>query len=475
MAAEAGFGLVEVMVTAVVIVLVSTATVTSISESQHTTARTLSRGITANLAEQDQERMRSMRAKDLADYSETRTVLQQGVTYTVDSRGEFVQDASGNSVSCTSSGSQTSYLRLTSSVTPQQGFRADPLTMRSIMALPVTQYSPTSGTLIVPLAAASGAPLSGVTVALSGPESRSATTNAEGCAIFQFLTPGAYTITVNQGGYVDTTLTQKMTYSGTVTPANVNTATPQIYDLAGALTPSFDGGATTNSPGITVIQSGLTGAGGTTRQFPTSGAGGLFPFTSPYAVYAGSCTANDPSAAANDGPTFYTDLVKYGDPATGKTKPFGQALIKGTSPATTTAVNLHEPTITPPQIQIQWRNAAGTTLATDQPGNSGNTARVYFKPNDSGCTLPTVPFVPANNNGTPSTTLRLPYGTYKVCAEYNKTVTGKDKTGVYSKVATYTAANTKFNGVSGLAALVIDTVSGTGDTNKMACSARAGF
>jgi Tfp pilus assembly protein PilV len=457
MAAEAGFGLVEVMVSAVVIVLVATATVTSISESQKTSARTLSRGVVANLAEQDQERMRSMRAKDLADYKATRIVVQEKIKYKVESQGEFVVDKTGDAVSCTSTGAQTSYLKLTSTVTPQAGFKADPLTLRSIQALPVSQYSPTSGTLITPVVLASGLPATGVTVQLSGPESRSATTNAAGCAIFQFLTPGAYTIAVNQGGWVDQSQTQNVSYSGTVSPGNTNTATPLVYDRWGAIAPVFDSGAT-KAGGITVTHASIVAPGAKTKTYPVAGASGLFPFTSPYSVYAGTCTANDPTTYAPEGATFYADHPGY-----------GQALVKSTSPATTVAPNLHEPAITPPQIQVMWRNSAGTTL-TEKPSTSGNTARVYLKPADAGCTLPTVPVVNADANGNPTGTAKLPYGNYKLCAEYTKTVTGKDKQGVYSKVAGYNAANTKWAGVNGLTTLVIDTVAGGGDTNKKPCT-----
>src|SRR5205823_4778076 len=96
LADQAGFGLVEVMVSAVLTVLIATATVSSISQSQKTSGRNLARGITASLAEQDQERMRAMRASDLAGFTDTRIVGQQGIDYTVDSKAEFIQDASGD-------------------------------------------------------------------------------------------------------------------------------------------------------------------------------------------------------------------------------------------------------------------------------------------------------------------------------------------------------------------------------------------
>jgi hypothetical protein len=219
----------------------------------------------------------------------------------------------------------------------------------------------------------------------------------------------------------------------------------------------FDSGATL-AGGITVTHTGIVAPGAKTKTYPISGASGLFPFTSPYSVYSGTCNANDPTSYAPEGATFYADHPGY-----------GQAQLSPTTPATTVAPNLHEPAITPPQIQVMWRNAAGTTL-TEKPSTSGNTARVYFKPADAGCTLPTVPLVNADANGNPTGTMKLPYGNYKLCAEYTKTVAGKDKTGVYSKVAGYTAANTKWAGASGLTALVIDTVAGTGDTNKKPCT-----
>ncbi len=470
LAGEAGIGLVEVMVSAVVMVLVATATVSSIASSQKTSTQTLSRGVIANLAEQDQERMRSMRAKDLADYTNSTTVTQENQTYTVDSRGEFVQDSTGDVVSCTSSGSQTTYLRLTSAVTPTNGFRDEPLTIRSIMSLPVTQYSPTSGTLIVPISEADGTPQSGVTVAITGPESRTATLNSKGCAIFQFLTPGSYAITLNQAGFVDQSLNQKYVYSGTVSPGTINTATPQLYDLAGAIKPTFDGDTTTLAGGITISHASIATAP-TSRTYPVAGATGLFPFTTPYAAYSGTCAANDPTAAANDGSGFFTAHPT-----------FGRGLVTGTSPASTTTIDLHEPVLTLPKVTVKWQDTTGAEKPADVPSPSGDTTKIYVKPADSGCTLPTVPTVTADGNGTPATTLGLPYGSYKICVEYRKTKAGlTNRTGTYSAIAPYTAADTKFGGVSGLAAVNIDTQAKTnsssaaGTLNQMACSARSAF
>jgi Tfp pilus assembly protein PilV len=470
LAGEAGIGLVEVMVSAVVMVLVATATVSSIAESQKTSTRTLSRGAIANLAEQDQERMRSLRTKDLADYSETRTVTQQNATYRVDSKGEFVQDSTGDVVSCTSTGAQTTFLRLTSTVTPTNGFRAEPLTVRSIVALPITQYSPTSGTLIVPISTAAGTAQTGVTVAISGPESRTATLNSMGCAIFQFLTPGAYQITLNQAGFVDQSLNQNYQYSGTVSPGTINTATPQLYDRAGGIRPTFDGDTTTLASNISVSHASIATAP-TTRTFPVGGATGLFPFTTPYAVYSGNCAANDPTIATNDGPTFYS-----AHPG------FGQAQIQGTSPATTTPVDLHEPTITLPKVSVKWQDTSGGQKDADLPIASGNTTKLYLKPADSGCTLASNPTITVTDStGTPmQATVDLPYGTYKICAEYNKTKPGQtNKTGTYSQVGP-TIANTKFNGPGVQPDINIDTqaknTAGTpGLLNQMACSARSGF
>jgi Tfp pilus assembly protein PilV len=424
--AEDGFGLIEVMVTCVVVVLVAAATVSSIASSQHASSRTIGRNILANLAEQDQERMKAMRASDLASYTATRTVAQQGVNYQVDSSTEFVQDANGPAVSCTSSGSQSTHMRLTTTVTPPASLRTDPLIVKSLYALPIAQYSPTSGTLVVKIFKRDGVtPLQGVPVSVAGPGSRSGVTNAEGCAIFQFLTPGAYSITYSKGGYVDPSLASTVTFSGTVTPANINQATPQIYDLAGSITAKFDGGTTSIGPGITVANGGLP-APGTKVVNGGRVAPGLFPFTGAYAVYSGTCAANDPSKYD---PNYFT-----------ATRPESSAVV---DPGAGATADVHEPTIRA-TATVKDSSAAATP-------RSGMT--IYLREADTGCGGDV--YGPFGANATTGAWQgNLPYGTYDVCAQWTRT-SGSTST-IYYALRTG-VANTDFAGTPNQALSIVAT------------------
>lgn len=444
---QAGFGLVEVMVSAVVVVLVATATVSSIANSQKTSARTLSRGVVANLAEADQERMRAMRATDLAGYAATQTVQQGNVTYTVDSSTRFIQTAGNTDVSCTSTGAQSRHLELTSTVRPASIADADPLTVKSLYALPVAQYSPTSGTLAVQINAADGVTgQQGVVVTISGPESRTASTNEDGCAVFQFLTPGAYNITANQTGYVHKGLEQRYDWSGTVSPGNVNQATPLEYDRAGRVDFRFDTGyATTTtqhamvSRGVTVSQGGIlsTTAKPETgfRTYPgTSSATSLFPFTGPYTAYAGICTANDPSRYQAD---YFEARPGYGKFTLGP----GQLLSGSTAPV------LREPDIV---TRIEYR------LASSGTGSGYLTAagmKAWVKPTDAGCGA-TYPQTTTTATGE-IVAEEYPFGTYSICAEYLRTAGNSSQQGTYSAVRTG-VANTAFAG-TGQQTIQIDT------------------
>lgn len=436
---QAGFGLIEVMVTCMVVVFIATATVTSIASSQKQSAKTVARGITANLADQDQERMKAMRATDLAGYTATRTVAQQGVNYQVDSSTEFVQSANGAAVSCTSTGSQSSYMRLTTTVTPQVGTQASPLTVNSLYALPIAQYSPTSGTLVVQIYAADGVTgQPGIPVTITGPDSRSATTNSMGCAIFQFLTPGAYAIDYTKPGYVDQNLDNTPSFTGTVTPANINQATPQIYDRAGSVTATFDSATTSLSPGITLAQSGLPVPGSLTSA--SRAVTGLFPFTGPYLAYSGTCAANDPSLYD---PAYYTTT---------------NAAAKAILPAGGgVGVNVHEPTI---RTTSQVKDKVGTAAATTAPRTN---MKLYLKAMDPGCGSRIYgPFTPSATTGVWQG--NLPYGDYDVCTEWVKTTSGTGSGGTFSFTDT-SVPNTVFGGTANHT-LTVDT---TLSANQVKC------
>ncbi|MDX6276508.1 MAG: hypothetical protein QOJ72_636 [Nocardioidaceae bacterium] len=397
------------MVTAVVVVLVATATVSSIGGSQLAASRNQSRAATAQLAEQDQERMRAIRTSDLANFTDSHSQTLGGITYKVDSSTKFVTDTGAATISCTSTGSATQYLQLTTTVTPPPGRRMTPLTVNSIEALPVSQFSPTSGALSQLVLKADGVTpqAAGIPVTLAGPQNRSGFTNAAGCAVFTFVTPGSYKVTVGPyqpvagaPGFVDKGGNESSvtTTSINVTPATITTAPTDIYDqgryiniLTDTLRNDGKGSDTFQwTDGVSVSNSGIPTSG---VQITNATPDTVFPFTTPVYTYAGTCKASDP---LKWGPAnYYTLHSGYGpttpSPATG---PF------------TVTVRL------PPILsQFIFNN-----------GPSSKVAKVYQT--DSEC-APTAPPAPApepiytttvNSDGTLARAT-YPLGTYKICVQ----------------------------------------------------------
>lgn len=473
---EAGFGLIEVMVSAVVIVLVATATVTSIGASQKQSGSTLARGVTANLAEQDQERMKAMSTDDLIGYAATRPVVQGNGTYTVQSDARLVQGPGSDEVTCTSTGDASQFVRLTTTVTPPAATKGRPQKIVSLESLPITEYSPTAGTLIVKLTKADGTTgQPSIPVSLAGPDSRSGVTNADGCAIFEFLTPGSYVATLNTAGYVDETLSQRRDLSVTVNPAKISSTPTQRYDRAGALSPvRFNGNATGTASGITISNGGIPNP--STRTFDvaaTTSATGLFPFaTSAYKAWAGRCALNNPEVWE---PAFYTTNAAA----------YGPVMV---SAGLNAPANVREPNV---RINMTVRGRSQTFDASS--------ARLFVRQIDTGCnnsqqfygdgttTSPQLS-VAGMTSATVGTSANqdialtqfnraFPYGRYWVCAQITKT--GSSGTGsansLFSAVATPPASptpaavyNTTFAGQTTTTPQAV-TVDATSSANNVGC------
>ena len=110
--------------------------------------------------------------------------------------GELPGHAGGSS--CTSQAA-ASY-KITSTVSWTEGFssRTDTsVTEESLLARPVT------GDLLAQVNDQTHQPLPGVTVVASGPSTQTATTDSNGCVLFAGLKPGGYVATLTDLGYVD--------------------------------------------------------------------------------------------------------------------------------------------------------------------------------------------------------------------------------------------------------------------------------
>ncbi len=97
---EGGFTLIEVLVTALIVVLLAGATASALISTTHTSGDQRIRAQANALAAQDQARLRGLSDEQLTDLERRRAIPLSGTTFTVASSAAF-QDASGNS-SCTS-------------------------------------------------------------------------------------------------------------------------------------------------------------------------------------------------------------------------------------------------------------------------------------------------------------------------------------------------------------------------------------
>lgn len=294
LASEQGSLLVEVMVGALMLAITTVAVLNGLDGAQKTGRVNKERSVSATLAQQDIERLRSYPITALSNFSQTRNVNVAGVQYSVASDTEWVRDASGV-LNCTDDTAQADYLKISSTVrSPAQSV---PVKEVSLLTPAAGAFSTTAGTLVVKITNRNGVALSGVSVSLSGPASYSDTTNSEGCAIFGYIPVGDYDVDVP--GRVSWGGDNSSTSQATVVAAKTSLKQLEMEVPASlrAHLQKPDGSAATWME-IQVANAKLPGG---TRDFAVGSpataidATGLFPFLDGYGVYAGTCAKNNPS------------------------------------------------------------------------------------------------------------------------------------------------------------------------------------
>jgi Tfp pilus assembly protein PilV len=306
MDAQAGFALLEVLISAVLVALIIIATFTGFDASNRATADERAHAQADALAQQDEDRLRSYQIDQLSGLNETRTIEYNGTKYKITSTGEFLSDTT-ESASCVKEAQSASYVRTTSKVT-WASLGSRPAVVETGLITP-----PAGGALLVQVFDGSGAGVSGMSVKATGPSPStgvvSATTGANGCVVFAGMSEGEYSVDTSQTGYVDKDGNEHPPTSQRAASVTSGTTTKKQFQfgLAGALKVSFinpEGGASEGDSFVT-FNTGLTA--GVVRSFGNLGASEyaasktspktLFPFSSNYAVYAGTCTADAPPTA----------------------------------------------------------------------------------------------------------------------------------------------------------------------------------
>jgi len=344
-----------------------------------------SRTVAAALAQQDQEQLRAQRATQLSNFAGTRKVTVSGVEYTVESRTTWISDASGTE-SCSSQSKRADYLKISSEVT-SPAMSGKPVRMVSVVAPPAGGLGGARGNIAVQLVNETGMPVEGVAVAVT-PGAASQTTNSVGCAFFGHLTAGTYDARFSRGGWVNPAGATDVMLTGSAVTGTTSTLS-ESYAQAARVSVNF---GTINESGNTVTAQhrvatfgnpGLPQPG--TRSFPvqnpqeTIDATGLFPFTSGYGVYAGSCASASPANYSQD---YWSNYPGYAT----------------TGPGSATAVTVIVPTI---------------RAAVRRGGVVVSGARVVVRATGAGCT----------DSATLTTDSRgfvdvpMPFGPYSVCAD----------------------------------------------------------
>ena len=302
--AQAGFALIEVVVSAALLMVVAGGVLAGIDGPANISGKNEVRSQASSLAQQDQERMRSMTFTSLVGYTATTPVTVGNVTYSRYSSAVWIRD-NNDTDSCSTPPDSTSgdYLKITSRVTPPNGGK--PVQLDSLVATPPGASS-TKGTLAVQLKDQLDNPVVGQSVSIAGPVNMTVPTNTAGCAVFGLVDKGNYTITFQRTGWVDPSAVNSVTRSTSVTP-NSTTIVNHSYAQSGRINVSVDTKigvaipAASPAKGVMVANGGIpTGtlmfpAPATPTQGVSSFALDVFPFPSGYGVWAGTCASGNPT------------------------------------------------------------------------------------------------------------------------------------------------------------------------------------
>jgi type II secretory pathway pseudopilin PulG len=396
---EAGFALVEVVVSATVLAMVALAVLAGVDAAGRSTGREKAKAVAVSLAEQDQERMRGIAAKQVTEVAQMGPFNINGASYNVASKAEWIDDATGGTDSCTNTGSKATYIRVTSTVSASN--LASPVVISSLVEPPISSADAGEGYLAVQVNDKDGTGVPGVGVHADGPTTDDVTTNDAGCAVFGRVGVGDYDVTLSKTGYVDEFGRSPGEKDDVSVVQGAKTVAAVKFDKAAPLTVTFETSNPASSPYPNLDSSAWTVSAldseapalltwGSLSSSVGSMVINLFPFNTPYgSVYTGSCDDADPLAVV--GSNYYSG---YQGPFAAK-------------PAQPGSVKLHQP---PMPVQVQRSGSAVSSATVWATGScaAGSAREKYV------LTVTSSGWV-SRTSGTYDP--GLPYGTYDVCAK----------------------------------------------------------
>ncbi|HEY6638777.1 MAG TPA: hypothetical protein VIZ61_13950 [Solirubrobacterales bacterium] len=435
---EAGIAIVEVLVSALVLLIFSVGVVTVLTGSTRATAQERHRTQANMLAEQELERVRSLRIADLVSLNSTRRVLEDGTQltgacptsrpqslqtcYTITSQSQFQNEPAATS-GCSAGTGSRDYMLLTISVSWTGMGALHPVTAATIVSPPSGSLVPNSGSVLVNVVDSRNVGIGGVALTGSGAGTFSGSTGPTGCVLWRNVPVGNYTMSVggtasgmvDQNGDAPANQTVSVVDQGTNTvnlqydrPGSIQNINFRTRDYSNDLIASTADSVIVSNTGMQVAKQFTPVGGGRAANISTTTT--LFPFTSPYAVYAGTCASNTPPA----GPMLGNATV----PVAG-----------AGSLATPGYIQL-------PSLQVNvW---SGTSVL---PGSRLAGGKVTAR--DTGCNVTRTLTTSTDSNGRVPVAgdIGLPYGAYDVCAQNSAGTDKRIITGVALTSAGATGTN----------------------------------
>ncbi|MBK6763742.1 MAG: prepilin-type N-terminal cleavage/methylation domain-containing protein [Micrococcales bacterium] len=327
-AGDDGFTLVEMMVSLVILAIVSSGFAYGLTLAMVTTRDDRARVQASNLAARELEIVRNEFGASKTAPTELAAVSQvtnphelpgqtagqpldlDGRKFTVVRTVEWLP--SGTGTSPCDGGSAVTYPSLGVNVRVywQDSGETRDVESNTVLTPPKGTLASVQSFIAAKVTGADGTGVASLPVDISGPGgAQTRVTAGDGCAVFALSSPGNYTVTLDEPGYVS--FDGQATTSKPATVANGSIqVVPFSYDAAATIDLEFavDGdppgyGQPDPDASVVLFNAGLPTMGKKVVDSGVATAGGLWPFPDGYSVWAGTCELNDPATSGGARPT----------------------------------------------------------------------------------------------------------------------------------------------------------------------------
>lgn len=313
--------MIELMISIVVFAILSAAVLTTLNFAIGLTRADRNRVAAANLAARELEVVRRdftspvkgpqtivlnqvVNPTPLPGGTAGQPLVVDRVAYTLTREAQWTTTGAGAPASACDNGStdELTAMKVHVEVTWAKMGSVSPVVADTLLTPRKGVYNSLTGHIAVKVLDRNGAGAGNHAVTISGPSGTiTAASAGDGCALFPFLTPGSYTVSVNDAGYVDRQGSSVPTLTATVTAAQIWKGNFD-YDQAATINATFVTGdsayALPSVMDLTLVlgNGGLLPAGSVSRPGAgaTRSANNLWPYPSGYQLWAGDCLDSDP-------------------------------------------------------------------------------------------------------------------------------------------------------------------------------------